>query len=272
MSFRSEDFEEIGFGGGPTAVICAPVTPPRQVEVEVQVETDAEVFAALVERHRIGLRAHCYRLLGSYEDAEDQVQETALRAWRKLHDFEGRSTMRAWLYTIATNACLDQLRRRAARPTSADDEVAKAEGLIAPDPGRGGEQRVLAPARLAAGGRLDPETEAIDRETIELVFLVAIQQLRPEQRAVLIFRDVLGWSAKETADMFGVNGPGVHSTLLRARTAISKHLAPDRIQWGRLRRPSGAERDLLERSLAAFDEGEVTTLASLLRGSEGNAS
>ena len=263
MSFRGEDFEEIGCGGGSAAVIYAPVAPRRQVEVDVERTADAELFVALVERHRHGLRAHCYRLLGSHEDAEDQVQETALRAWRKLHEFEGRSTMRAWLYTIATNACLDQLRRRAARPTPAD-EVARTGGLVVSDSARTGEGLCTSLAKLAAG-LPDPEAEAIDRETIELVFLVAIQQLRPEQRAVLIFRDVLGWSAKETADMFGVNGPGVHSTLLRARTAISKHLAPDRIQWGRLRRPSLAERDLLERSLAAFDDGEVGLLADLLR-------
>ena len=146
---------------------------------------DESAFTALVERHRRELQVHCYRMLGSFEEAEDLVQETFLRAWRARETFEGRSTFRAWLYRIATNACLDALerrkrvtprRRRAARPT------APVAGAV-PRPA----------ARRGRGERRRPEAVVVAKETIELAFLAAIQHLPPRQRAVLILRDVLGW-------------------------------------------------------------------------------
>jgi RNA polymerase sigma-70 factor (ECF subfamily) len=232
--------------------VCAPEPSSGVVVV------DEAVFVALVERHRPGLQALCYRMLGSFEDAEDQVQETALRAWRKRDAFEGRSTMHAWLYRIATNACLDLLRRRAARVVPAEEQSPAGRNSLTDRPPDSTLEKV-------AVGELDPEIETIDRETIELVFLVAIQRLRPDQRSVLIFRDVLGWSAKETATIFGVNDSAVHSSLLRARATIREHLATDRIEWQRLRRPSRDERETLERCLAAHEEGDAERLADLLR-------
>jgi RNA polymerase sigma-70 factor (ECF subfamily) len=240
------------FEGGGSVAVCDPA-PCDGVAV-----VDEALFVALVERHRPGLQAHCYRMLGSFEDAEDQVQETALRAWRKRDAFEGRSTMHAWLYKIATNACLDLLRRRAARVVPAEEQ--------SPD-GRHSSTDRPPDAKLEklATGELDPELEAIDRETIELVFLVAIQRLRPDQRSVLIFRDVLGWSAKETATILSLKDTAVHSSLLRARATIREHLTPDRIEWGRLRRPGRDEREILERCLAAHEEGDAARLADLLQ-------
>jgi RNA polymerase sigma-70 factor (ECF subfamily) len=231
----------------------AVVEPPKGVAV-----VDEAVFVALVERHRPGLQAHCYRMLGSFEDAEDQVQETALRAWRKRDAFEGRSTMHAWLYRIATNACLDLLRRRAARVAPAEEQSPDGRSSLVDRPPDASLEKL-------AVVDLDPESETIDRETIELVFLVAIQRLRPDQRSVLIFRDVLGWSAKDAATILSLNDTAVHSSLLRARATIREHLAPDRIDWGRLRRPSRGEREVLERCLAAHEEGDAASLADLLR-------
>src|SRR5688572_21503164 len=141
----------------------------------------------MAERHRHELRVHCYRMLGSFTDAEDLVQETLLRAWRKRDDFAGRSTFRAWLYRIATNACLDVL----ASPARTRETVA------APAPMAEITWLEPFPDRLLD----DPGAAAVERETIELAFLAAIQHLPPRQRAVLIMRDVLGWPAPQTAEM-----------------------------------------------------------------------
>ena len=141
-------------------------------------EVDEPAFSGLAERHRRELHVHCYRMLGSFEDAEDTVQETFLRAWRRRETFEGRSTFRAWLYRIATNACLDLLAKRR------------------PEPATGGEVLWLQPYpdrlldELPAGDADEPETVAVAQETIELAYLVAVQHLAPRPRAVLILRDV----------------------------------------------------------------------------------
>src|SRR5690349_9574923 len=137
-----------------------------------------EEFTRVAERYRGELRVHCYRMLGSVEEAEDLVQETFLRAWKGIDGFEGRSSIRAWLYKIATNACLDFLDGRARR--------------VLPDQAAGAEVEWLQPFP-------DPVDVVVSRETIELAFLAAIQFLPPRQRAVLILRDVLGWRASETA-------------------------------------------------------------------------
>src|SRR5690348_12387065 len=148
-------------------------------------------FSKLVERHRRELHVHCYRMLGSFDDAEDTVQETFLRAWRRRETFAGRSTLRAWLYRIATNACLDLL--------------AKSR----PEPATGGEVLWLQPYpdrlldEMPAGDADEPEAAAVAREPIELAFLVAVQHLAPLPRAALILRDVLGWPAKEVAEFLG---------------------------------------------------------------------
>ncbi|WP_262401756.1 RNA polymerase subunit sigma-70 [Actinomadura sp. CNU-125] len=170
-------------------------------------EADESRFSGLAERHRRELHVHCYRMLGSFEDAEDTVQETFLRAWRRRETFQGRSTFRAWLYRIATNACLDLLAKRR------------------PEPATGGEARWLQPYpdrlldELPAGDADEPETVAVARETIELAYLVAVQHLAPRPRAVLILRDVLGWPAKDVAELLGDSVNSVNSALQRARAA-----------------------------------------------------
>jgi RNA polymerase sigma-70 factor, ECF subfamily len=160
---------------------------------------DEREFAAIAERHRRELQIHCYRMLGSIEDSEDLVQETFLRAWRRRSSYEGRSTFRAWLYKIATNACLDFLKGRPRRVLPYDVvPPAAPDSPTLPAPG---EQAWLEPYpdRLLASEDEGPDAVVVERETIELAFLAAIQHLPPRQRAVLILRDVVGWSANETA-------------------------------------------------------------------------
>jgi RNA polymerase sigma-70 factor (ECF subfamily) len=160
--------------------------PGDSSEVAAATSGDEAAFALLAERHRRELQVHCYRMLGSLEDAEDVVQETFLRAWRKRSSFEGRSTFRAWLYGIATKACLDALERRGRTvPTRHSAQPLAEIPWLQPYPDR--LLDIVAPAAD------EPEAEAIRRETIELAFIAAIQLLPPRQRAILIARDVLGW-------------------------------------------------------------------------------
>jgi RNA polymerase sigma-70 factor, ECF subfamily len=162
---------------------------------------DQAAFAALAERHRRELQVHCYRMLGSLDDAEDLVQETFLRAWRKRQSFEGRSPFRAWLYRIATNACLDALDGRDRRVLPQDVVPAEPDPLAPPPPSADLPWLQPYPDRLlqgAAPGDMEPDAVVVERETIELAFLAAIQHLPPRQRVTLILRDVLGWSARET--------------------------------------------------------------------------
>jgi len=169
---------------------------------------DESAFGGLAERYRRELRVHCYRMLGSFEDSEDLVQETFLRAWRRRETFEGRSTFRAWLYRIATNACLDFLGRQPrARQTAASPGGGSPPPAAIPwlQPYPDGLLETISP------GEDEPDTALVERETIELAFLAAIQCLPPRQRAVLILRDVLGWPAKDTAallesSVFGLPG------------------------------------------------------------------
>ncbi len=215
-------------------------------------EVDEPAFSALAERHRRELHVHCYRMLGSFEDAEDTVQETFLRAWRRRETFEGRSTFRAWLYRIATNACLDLLAKR--RPQAAT----------------GGEVRWLQPYpdrlldELPADDADAPETVAVAQETIELAYLVAVQHLAPRPRAVLILRDVLGWPAKDVAELLGDSVNSVNSALQRARAGMREHLPAERQDW------TGGEEDAGTRELVRrFTEASVATdigaITALLR-------
>ena len=168
---------------------------------------DEQAFGARVEPHRRELHVHCYRLLGSFEEAEDLVQEAFLRAWRRRETYEGRASVRAWLYRIATNACLDALDKRPRQP-SASGEVA----WLQPYPDELLEQL---PDR-----REGPEDVALAKETVELAFIAAIQHLAPLPRAVLVLRDVLGCSAKETARLLETTDASVNSALQRARAGL----------------------------------------------------
>lgn len=212
---------------------------------------DERAFGALVEPHRRELQVHCYRMLGSLEDAEDMVQETFLRAWRRRETYAGRASFRAWLYRIATNACLDALERRPRRP-------------------RGGEVAWLQPIPDALLDELPgddggPDAAVAAKETIELAFLVAVQHLPPRTRAVLIVRDVLGWSAKETAALLDTSVAAVNSALQRARAALKEHLPERRSEWGAAADPSAAERALVARYVEASEQGDAAALAALMR-------
>jgi len=215
-------------------------------------EVDEPAFAKLAQRHRRELHVHCYRMLGSFEDAEDTVQETFLRAWRRRETFEGRSTVRAWLYRIATNACLDLLAKRR------------------PQPATGGEVPWLQPYpdrlldELPADDADEPEAVAVARETIELAYLVAVQHLAPRPRAVLILRDVLGWPAKDVAELLGDSVNSVNSALQRARAGMRGHPPAERQDW------TGGEDDAVTRELVRrYTDASVATdipaLTSLLR-------
>jgi RNA polymerase sigma-70 factor, ECF subfamily len=213
---------------------------------------DPAEFIALAERHRRELRVHCYRMLGSLEDAEDMVQETYLRAWRKRATFAGRSTLRAWLYRIATNACLDLLDRRPRQP-SAGFEIT----WLQPYP-----DRLL---DVPAPDADEPDTAVVERETIELAFLVAIQHLAPRARAVLLLRDVLGWSAKETAALLDVSVASVNSALQRAHAALKEHLPARRSEWAAGDDPSEQERAMVRRYVEASERGDAAELSALMR-------
>jgi RNA polymerase sigma-70 factor (ECF subfamily) len=230
---------------------------------------DESAFAALVERHRGELQVHCYRMLGSFEDSEDLVQETFLRAWRKRASFSfgGRSSFRAWLYRIATNACLDVLRGRPRRVLPPQVAAAADPGL-APSPPADLPWLQPYPDRLlesTASPEDEPGAVVVARETIELAFLAAIQHLPPRQRAVLILRDVLGWSAKETASLLEGSVASVNSGLQRARATLRDRLPGRRTEWARSSGPSEEERELLRRYVDAHERAEVEALAELLR-------
>jgi RNA polymerase sigma-70 factor (ECF subfamily) len=202
-------------------------------------------FSALAEPYRRELRIHCYRMLGSFDEAEDQVQETYLRAWRARKTFAGRSTFRAWMYRIATNACLDALRRRPAVDSAADIP------WLQPFPD----------AQLPSDE--EPDAVVVARETIELAFLAAVQLVPPRQRAVLIVRDVLGWSAKDTAALLETSVASVNSALQRARAALRDHLPEQRHEWSAER--SEQDQALVQRYVDASERGDARALADLMR-------
>jgi RNA polymerase sigma-70 factor (ECF subfamily) len=202
---------------------------------------DHSGFAALAERHRRELHVHCYRMLASFDEAEDAVQETFLKAWRGRSGFDGGSQFRAWLYRIATNVCLDML-RRSSRRTSANSFAEVPWLQPYPD--------LLLEA--AAPSDEQPEAVAISRETISLAFLAALQVLPPRQRAALVARDVLGWPASETASALGTSVAAANSALQRARATMQSHLPDTRAEWS-AREPSAEERRLVEQFIAAHE-------------------
>lgn len=230
---------------------------------------DESAFAVLAERHRGELRVHCYRMLGSLDESEDLVQETFLRAWKNIGGFAGRSTFRAWLYRIATNACLDALDARDRRPgrvlphhlaaPSSPGAVPVPRTDIAwlqPYP-----DRLWEPASPREG---EPDAVVIARETIELAFLAAIQHLPPRQRATLILRDVLGWPARQTAAALDASVASVNSALQRARATLKEHLPARRIDWAPAATPTEEERAVLRRYMDAVERADLAAVADLL--------
>jgi RNA polymerase sigma-70 factor (TIGR02960 family) len=219
---------------------------------------DEQAFDTLTDPHRHELQVHCYRILGSVQDAEDLVQETLLAAWRGLAGFEGRASLRSWLYRIATNRCLNALRDDARRPDVID--AAK------PEPTRWGEPIWLQPYPDAMLERLPdraegPEARYERREAVSLAFVSGLQRMPPHQRAVLVLRDVLGYRAAEVADMLDSTPAAVNSALQRARAALDA--APERDVGGALP-DSRTERDVLARFAEAFEGGDIDAIVALL--------
>ncbi|MFD9961068.1 RNA polymerase subunit sigma-70 [Amycolatopsis sp. NPDC058986] len=226
---------------------------------------DEAAFSSLVERHRRELRVHCYRMLGSYDEAEDQVQETFLRAWRKRETYQAKASFRAWLYRIATNACLDFLDATTRKLPTLDLPVTE-DSDLAPRPAVAVPWLQPYPDHLlesVADKDGEPDAVAVARETIELAFLAAIQHLPVRTRAVLILRDVLGWSAKEAASLLETTPASVNSALQRGRAELKEHLPACRAEW----RPAASadERALVRRYMTAVVECDEDALAELLR-------
>ena len=225
------------------------------------VDTD-ESFLLMVEPLRRELTAHCYRMSGSLHDAEDLVQETYLRAWRAFHGFENRSSLRTWMYRIATNVCLTALQSRARRP------LPTGLGQPSADPGGRLEQRPEVswlepvPDTVLWGSTDDgdPADQVVSRESVRLAFVAALQHLTPQQRAVLIFRDVLAWQASEVANALDMTVAGVNSTLQRARANVAR-LTKDEPATP-LEDAHAAE--LLEGYVEAFEGYDIDRIVSLL--------
>jgi RNA polymerase sigma-70 factor, ECF subfamily len=225
---------------------------------------DETAFARLVEPLRGELHAHCYRMLGSAHDAEDALQETLLRAWRALDRFEGRSSLRSWLYRIATNTSLNAIERRPKRVLpldygpSSDPHDGPGTPLV--------ETVWVEPYPDGALGdeRAAPDARYEQRESVELAFVAALQHLPPRQRAVLILRDVLGFSAREVAQALDGSVASVNSALQRARAAIEER-APDQSQQAALRQLGDEEvRRLVESYVNAWERGDVDAIAAML--------
>ena len=223
-----------------------------------------EDFDDLVRRYRHELHVYCYRMLGSFDEAEDHVQEVLLRAWRSRDRFEGRSSPRTWLYRVATNACLDTLRRDARRtvpsrsggPSASRPSVAVLSWLQ-PYPDSLLDE--------VAADQPGPEAMAVSRETMSLAFLAAIQLLPPRQRAVLILRDVVGWPAAEVAGLLDVSVPAVTSALQRARTTLRDQWPDGRLDWAPAAEPDAGQRLLLRRFIDAHEQADPEALIALLR-------
>ena len=226
---------------------------------------DEDAFRRLVEPHRASLHAHCYRMLGSLQDAEDALQETLLRAWRGLAAFGGRSSAHTWLYRIATNACLDEIARRPKRVLPADRGPPTADR----DPGEPLVESVwIEPypdeALGLAVGYAAPEARYDQREAVELAFIAALQHLPARQRAVLILREVLGFSAREVSETLETTVASVNSALQRARATVDERL-PEQSQQATLRSLGDEQvRGIVERYVDAWEKGDVEAVRTLL--------
>ena len=228
---------------------------------------DKDQFSELAEPYRRELRIHCYRILGSLQEADDLVQETFLRAWRRLDTYQGRASFRAWLYKIATNACLDVLDQRHSRRLLPMDIYAASDPKATIDPPHS-EIYWLEPFPdewLVDQTAINPETRYSLYESVSLAFLTSLQTLPPRQRAALILTDVLDWSAREVADLFESSISSVNSALHRARVTLAKHYHGHSQE-----RPANLETDeqtqkLLNRYVEAWQTADIAGLVALLK-------
>src|SRR5215211_1931293 len=248
-----------------SAASTQPTAEGREL-LEAAREGNEDAFRRLVEPHRNELHAHCYRMLGSLHDAEDALQDTLLRAWRALSGFEGRSSLRSWLYRIATNSSLNAIERRPKRVLPVDYGPAT-------DPHGGPGEPVVESVWVepypdeqlgVEDGYAVPESRYERRESVELAFIAALQHLPAKQRAVLILRDVLGFSAKEAADTLATTAAAVNSALQRARAKVEERL-PEQSQQATLR-SLGDEglREVVEGYVEAWDRGDVDAVVTRL--------
>ncbi len=241
-------------------------TVREQEHLEAARDGNEDAFARLVEPHRGELHAHCYRMLGSVHDAEDALQDALLRAWRGLKRFEGRSSLRSWLYTIATNTCLDTIGKRPKRVLPVDYGPAA-------DPHDGPGEPVVESVWVEPypdeklgleDGLAGPDARYEQREAVELAFIAALQHLPPLQRAVLILREVLGFSAKEVAETLETTTASVNSALQRARAAVDE-LTPEQSQQATLRSLGDDElREIVDSYVDAWERNDVGAVVELL--------
>jgi RNA polymerase sigma-70 factor (TIGR02960 family) len=229
---------------------------------------DGDAFGQLVAPYRRELQVYCYRFLGSVADAEDALQDTLLSAWQGLAGFEGRASVRTWLYRVATSRCLDALRSARRRPPASPRPV-RAQGLEPPEPTRLGELLWLEPYPDALlGGLADtapgPEARYETMESISLALITALQLLPPRQRAVIILRDVLGFHAREAADILDATEESVTSALKRARAALEHHQRSSPAREPAPPPGSAAEQRLVDRLTRAFESADVDGIVALL--------
>jgi RNA polymerase sigma-70 factor (ECF subfamily) len=248
-------------------VSATPATPaPSQALLDAALGGDEDAFRQLVEPYRGELQVHCYRMLGSVHDAEDALQDALLRAWRRLSSLADRSALRAWLYRICTNTCLDLIAKRPKRVLPMDYSSAT-------DPHDGPGEPVVEsvwvepyPDELldVEDGYATPDARYEQREAVELAFIAALQHLPATQRAVLILREVLGYSAKETGELLDTSVQSVNSALQRARKAVEEKL-PDSSQQQTLRELGDEQvSELVERYMKAWEENDVDTVVEML--------
>jgi RNA polymerase sigma-70 factor (TIGR02960 family) len=242
----------------------APVDPTVDLMTKARAG-DGDAFGELTEPYRRELQVHCYRMLGSFQDAEDALQDTLLSAWQGLGGFEGRATLRTWLYRIATNRCLNA-RRSASRRQAKEWDV---PGVEPPEPTRLGEVVWLEPYPDALlEGTIDapvgPEARYEQSESISLAFVTALQVLPPRQLAVLILRDVLGFHAREVAEMLGSGAEAVNGTLRRARVSLERRLPSPGDRPPAPAPNSRAEDAMVAKFVSAYESADIDALVALL--------
>jgi RNA polymerase sigma-70 factor (ECF subfamily) len=241
--------------------------PGRSLFQDIAGRDDPDAFHHLAEPYRRELQLHCYRMMGSLHEAEDLVQETFLRAWRGRADFEGRGSLRGWLYRIATNACLNALAGRARMRRLLPEERGPPSNQR-PEPEPAGEIAWLEPyPDLGLDGLVDnapgPEARYEMREAVQLAFVAAIQHLPPRQRAVLLLCDVMGWSADETARLLDASQASVNSALQRSRATLARVYPNGRPE--RASAPDAGQRALLDRYVKAWEGRDLDGFVALLR-------
>jgi RNA polymerase sigma-70 factor, ECF subfamily len=242
-----------------------PSGPDEAARRAVAAATDSAAFGQLVEPYRRELQAHCYRLLGSLHDAEDQVQETLLRAWRRRDTYAGRASLRAWLYKIATNTCLDALDRRRVRRWLPPQHGPAADPLAPIAPPAEVPWLEPYPDDLLPDLAPSPEVRYSQRESVTLAFLAALQSLPPRQRVVLLLSDVLDWPTRDIADLLEVTPATVSSALHRARTTLARTYHGREPALPPARLADDATRRLLARYVYVWETADVAGLVALMK-------